>query len=102
MTDGRRSKGEGTIRWRSDGRCEGREPPEIMSPGERPRSAYGRKGDSPAKQEWDVKRKLREMRREREEGLRTLDARRLTVGQYLTRWIEGPLKASVAPKTCYD
>src|SRR5687767_14859608 len=38
----RRTKGEGTIRWRSDGRCEGREPPETVPPGERPRSVYGR------------------------------------------------------------
>jgi hypothetical protein len=60
----RRPKGEGTIRWRADGRCEGREPPETVPPGEKPRSVYGRKGDSPAAQEREVKRKLREMRRE--------------------------------------
>jgi hypothetical protein len=79
----RRPKGEGTIRWRSDGRCEGREPPETVPPGEKPRSVYGRS-------EREVIRKLRELRREREEGLRTSDARKLTVGTYLERWIEGP------------
>jgi hypothetical protein len=53
---GRRSKGEGTIRWRSDGRCEGREPPETVPPGEKPRSVYGNS-------EREVIRKLRELRR---------------------------------------
>ena len=46
-------------------------------------------------------RKLRELRREREEGYK-FDARRVTVGQYLERWIEGPLKGSVAKKTHDD
>jgi len=73
----RRTKGEGTIRWRSDGRCEGREPPEIVPPEERPRSVS-------ARSEREVIRKLRELRREREEGYK-FDARRVTVGQYLER-----------------
>ena len=92
---GRRSKGEGTIRWRSDGRCEGREPPETVPPGEKPRSVYGNS-------EREVIRKLRELRREREEGLRASDARKLTVGAYLERWIEGPLRASVSKSTHDD
>jgi hypothetical protein len=39
MADRRRVKGEGTIRLRSDGRYESREPPEIVPPGEKRRAA---------------------------------------------------------------
>ena len=69
MTDRRRAKGEGTIRLRSDGRYEGREPPEIVPPGEKPRSFYG-------KSEREVAKKIRQARREREQGL-SARARRL-------------------------
>ncbi len=90
----RRAKGEGTVRLRADGRYEGREPPETVPPGEKQRSVYGRS-------EREVLRKLREIRRDREQGL-NFDAARLTVGEYLERWIEGPLKGSVAKKTHDD
>jgi integrase len=90
----RRSKGEGTIRLRADGRYECREPPKTVPPGEKQRSVYGRS-------EREVIRKLRELRRDREQGL-NFDAARLTVGEYLERWIEGPLKGSVAKKTHDD
>jgi len=90
----RRAKGEGTVRLRADGRYEGREPPETVPPGEKQRSVYGRS-------EREVLRKLREIRRDREQGL-NFDAARLTVGEYLERWIEGPLKGSVAKKTQDD
>ena len=71
----RRAKGEGTVRLRADGRYEGREPPETVPPGEKQRCVYGRS-------EREVLRKLRELRRDREQGL-NFDATRLTVGEYL-------------------
>ena len=74
MTDRRRTKGEGTIRLRSDGRYEGREPPEIVPLGEKPRSFYG-------KSEQEVARKIRQARREREQGLNARS--RQTVAAYL-------------------
>jgi len=87
MTDRRRTKGEGTIRLRSDGRYEGREPPEIVPLGEKPRSFYG-------KSVQEVARKIRQARREREQGLNARS--RQTVGAYLESWLAGPLKKSVA------
>src|SRR5215210_1932511 len=90
MTDRRRTKGEGTIRLRSDGRYEGREPPEIVPLGEKPRSFYG-------KSEQEVAKKIRQARREREQGLSTRS--RQTVATYLESWLAGPLKKSVARTT---
>src|SRR5215210_6238884 len=66
MTDRRRAKGEGTVRERSDGLWEAREP-----------------------------------MRDREQGF-SVDANRLTIGQYLKAWVEGPLRESVAEKTRDD
>lgn len=90
MTERRRAKGEGTIRLRSDGRYEGREPPEIVPPGEKPRSFYG-------KSEREVAKKIRQARREREQGLNARS--RQTVAAYLESWVAGPLKNSVARTT---
>ncbi len=42
MTDRRRAKGEGTIRLRSDGRYEGREPLEIVPPVRNPAASTER------------------------------------------------------------
>ena len=63
ITEGRRPKGEGTIKLRSDGRHEGRE---------KTRSFYG-------KSEREVAKKIRQARREREQGLSALapDGRRV-------------------------
>lgn len=90
MDDRRRPKGEGTIRLRSDGRYEGREPPEIVPAGEKPRSFYG-------KSEREVAKKIRQARREREEGMNARS--RQTVAAYLESWLAGPLKNSVARTT---
>jgi integrase len=90
MTDRRRTKGEGTIRLRSDRRYEGREPQEIVPLGEKPRSFYG-------KSEQEVARKIRQARREREQGLNARS--RQTVAAYLESWLAGPLKKSVARTT---
>ena len=86
----KRAKGEGTIRLRADGRYEGREPAEIVPPGEKPRSFYG-------KSERDVAKKIRQARREREQGLNNRS--RQTVAAYLESWVAGPLKSSVARTT---
>lgn len=94
MTDRRRAKGEGTVRERSDGLWEAREPPEDVPFGERPRSFYG-------KNKAEAVRKLRESMRDREQGFST-DVDRLTIGQYLKGWVEGPLRESVAEKTRDD
>jgi hypothetical protein len=86
MTEKRRPKGEGTIRFR----YEGREPPEIMPPGERPRSFYG-------KSEREVAKKIRRAQREREQGLNARS--RQTVAAYLESWLAAPLKNSIARTT---
>ncbi len=93
MAERRRAKGEGTVRERSDGLWEAREPPEIVPFGEKPRSFYG-------KSKSEAVRKLREALRERERGF-SPSVDRITVGEYLERWIEGPLRESVSEKT-YD
>lgn len=90
MAEGRRPKGEGTIRLRADGRYEGREPPEIVPAGEKPRSFYG-------KSEREVAKKIREARRDREQGLNARS--RQTVASYLESWLAGPLKNSVVRTT---
>jgi hypothetical protein len=56
MVDRRRAKGEGTVRERSDGLWEAREPPEVVPFGESPRSFYG-------KSKAEAVRKLREAMR---------------------------------------
>ena len=94
MTDRRRAKGEGTVRQRSDGLWEAREPPEGVPFGEKPRSFYG-------KSKSEAVRKLRASLRDREQGLST-EVDKLTIGQYLERWVEGPLRESVSAKTRDD
>ena len=91
MTERRRAKGEGTVREHSDGLWEAREPPEIVPLGEKPRSFYGKNKN-------EAVRKPREVLRER--GF-SPSVERITVGEYLERWIEGPLRESVSEKT-YD
>lgn len=81
------------MRERSDGLWEAREPPEAVPFGEKPRSFYG-------KSRAVALRKLCEAMRDREQGFST-DSDRLTIGEYLERWVEGPLRESVAEKT-YD
>ena len=65
MTEKRRAKGEGTVRERSDGLWEAREPPEIVPFGEKPRSFYG-------KNKSEAVRKLREALRDGSAGSRPL------------------------------
>ena len=62
--------------------------PEALPFGGRPRSFYG-------KSKAEAVRKLREAMRDREQGI-SADVDRLTIGQYLKGWIEGPLRESVA------
>lgn len=93
MVDRRRAKGEGTVRERSDGLWEAREPPEVAF-GESPRSFYG-------KSKAEAVRKLREAMRDRERGF-SADVDRITIGRYLEDWVEGPLRESVSEKTRDD
>ena len=62
--------------------------------GEKPRSFYG-------KSKGEAVRKLRASLRDREQGLST-SVDKLTIGQYLERWVEGPLRESVSAKTRDD
>ena len=94
MADRRRARGEGTVRERSDGLWEAREPPEVVPFGEKPRSFYG-------KSKAEAVRRLREAMRDREQGY-SADIDHLTIGQYLEEWIEGPLRDSVSDKTRDD
>ena len=94
MADRRRARGEGTVRERSDGLWEAREPPEVVPFGEKPRSFYG-------KSKAEAVRRLREAMRDREQGY-SADIDHLTIGQYLEESIEGPLRDSVSDKTRDD
>jgi integrase len=94
MVDRRRAKGEGTVRERSDGLWEAREPLEVVLFGESPRSFYG-------KSKAEAVRKLREAMRDRERGF-SADVDRITIGRYLEDWVEGPLRESVSEKTRDD
>lgn len=90
---GRRAKGEGTVRQRADGGWEAREPPEVVPPGQKPRSFY-------ARTKTEAIRKLRDAIRDREDGL-DFDARKQTLEEFLQRWLRDSVKGSVKQRT-YD
>ncbi len=87
MARKKRAKGEGTIRKRSDGLWEAR----LSIPGRNPKSFYG-------KSQAEALRKRDEAKAGLGGGL-DFDADRLTLGEYMERWLEGPLKRSVAIST---
>ncbi len=94
-----RSSGEGTVRTHKSGLKEVRllVPEELRAAlgGRRNISFYGRT-------EAEAFARREEGRRELLEGAYAFDARKLTVGEYLNRWVEGPLKTTVARKTHDD
>jgi integrase len=91
MARKKRASGEGTIRKRPNGHWEA----SLSISGQyRTKSFYG-------KTQAEACRKREEARNALEAG-RSLDLQRQTIGEYLERWIEGPLKGSVAPKTYAD
>jgi integrase len=87
MARKKRAKGEGTIRKRSDGLWEAR----LSIPGRNPKSFYG-------KTQAEALRKRDEAKAGLGGGL-DFDPDRLTLGEYMERWLEGPLKRSVATST---
>lgn len=91
MARKKRADGEGSIRKRSNGVWEAR----LSIPGQyRTKSFYG-------KTQAEARRKRAEAEKALEAG-HSLDSQNQTVGEYLERWLEGPLKESVAPKTYSD
>jgi integrase len=83
----RRGNREGTIRQRPDGRWEAA----VRLEGGQRKSVYG-------KTRQEAARKLAEAVRAAEAGL-VGSADRLTVGQYLARWLEDSVRPRVRPKT---
>ena len=83
----RRGHNEGTIRLRTDGRWEA----VVSLPGGQRRSLYG-------KTRKEVQEKLRGALRDLEAGL-DLSKGRLTVSQFLERWLSDSVKPSVKVKT---
>ena len=90
MRKKKRASGEGTIRKRSDGLWEARQ----AVPGRCPKSFYG-------KTQAEALRKREEAKSNLGSGLH-FDVYRLTLGAYMERWLEGPLKRSVATSTYED
>ena len=87
----KRAKGEGTIRKRTDGLWEAR----LSVPGRRtPKSFYG-------KTQAEALRKREEAKAQVDRGI-DFDAGRLTLGEYMERWLSGPLKQSVWARTYED
>src|SRR3712207_4784279 len=87
----KQAKGEGTIRKRPDGLWEAR----LSVPGRRaPKSFYG-------KTQAEALRKREEARAQLNRGI-DLSAERLTLGEYMERWLGGSLKQSVWARTYED
>lgn len=82
---------EGITRQRKDGSWEARY---YLAGDPNPKSAYG-----PRKRDAEAKR--RKILRELDEGI-PHDSRKITVEQYLRRWMDGPLKQTVSIRTRED
>src|SRR5215204_1854908 len=86
----KRATGEGTLRQRADGNWEWRTPPSFPVR----KSLY-------AKRQEDVLKKRDEFLKDFEQGL-NLDAKKLTVGEYLDLWLEDAVEGSVWYTTFRD
>ena len=86
----RRAKGEGGIKRRKDGRCEGRYVVETAE-GPKRRYVYGKTRKEAAE-------KLRKAMANRDEGL-TFDAGNLRLGDYLNDWLADTVRDNVKAKT---
>jgi integrase len=86
----KRAMGEGTLRQRADGSWEWRTPPSFPVR----KSLY-------AKRQEDVLKKRDEFLKDFEQGL-DLDAKKLTVGEYLDLWLEDAVEGSVWYTTFRD
>jgi integrase len=82
----RRDKGEGSVYQRSDGRCVGEY-----------EDANGKRRYISGKSKAEVRRKLRKLLADRDEGT-VYDTENLTVGGYLDRWLDA-VKGSVRDRT---
>jgi len=91
MASKRRGSGEGNIYKRADGRWVGRVSVGYRNGKRSRRCVYGRTRD-------DVARQLRATIRASEAGS-LVEAGRVTVEQFLTRWLEDTAKAKLRPKT---
>jgi integrase len=86
----RRGNGEGSIRRRKDGRWEGRYTIHAAE-GRKQKTVYG-------KTRKEVSEKLTEVMAGRDKGL-VFDAGKLTVGEFLERWLEDVVKPSASHRT---
>ena len=86
----RRGNGEGSINRRKDGRWMGRYTVHTAD-GPKQRAVYGRTRA-------EVAEKLTKAMADRDGGL-VFDAGKLTVGEYVTRWLEDSVKGTVKPVT---
>ena len=87
---GRRGNGEGSIRKRKDKRWEGRYSVQT-SDGPQQKTVYG-------KTRKEVSEKLTEVMAGRDKGL-VFDAGKLTVGEFLERWLKDVVKPSASHRT---
>src|SRR5215218_6047911 len=87
MASRQRGNGEGSIYQRKDGRWVG----SISLPGGRRKDFYG-------KTRKEVQAKLIAAQRDLQQGL-PIPGEKLTVGQYLTDWLENCVKGPRAPRT---
>jgi integrase len=87
---GRRGNGEGSIRRRRDRRWEGRYTVHTAE-GRKQKTVYG-------KTRKEVSEKLTEVMAGRDKGL-VFDAGKLTVGEFLERWLEDVVKPSASHRT---
>lgn len=98
MADRKRTRGEGTVRDHKGGLKEARlyVPKELRhkTGGKARVSFYG-------PTEAAALKKKREFERDLEKGF-SLESRKLTVGEYLKRWLDGPLKRRVSARTLQD
>ena len=86
----KRGNGEGSIRRRRDGRWEGRYTV-YNAEGRKQKTVYGKTRN-------EVAEKLTEVMAGRDKGL-VFDAGKLTVGEYLERWLDDVVKPSASHRT---
>src|SRR5215216_3262326 len=90
MAKKRRGNGEGTIYKRKDGRYEARYSVHTVN-GPKRKAIYG-------KTRAEVAEKLTKAMADRDQGV-AFDAGKLTLGEYLTRWLEDSVKGNVRHRT---
>lgn len=98
MADRKRARGEGTVRDHKGGLKEAR----LYVPKELRHKTSGKARISfYASTEAAALKKKREFQKDLEKGF-SLESRKLTLGEYLKRWLDGPLKRRVSARTLQD